>query len=195
MSINISNEQVVAFLKKNPFGVVCGVLSLLLAAGIYFRSDELPAQHGVLEKKTAEGELYAVNLRYADQLKKQLEDVQAADKAIEARLVRAAQLATNTQYFYRLEADTGVKLNNLTQITTTGQTQLPKTGKAPASDFVPIAFAVTAQGSYAQLVDLLHRLENGAHYCRVLNASFIKVGTESTDLLTLSLNLELLGQR
>ena len=74
----------------------------------------------------------------------------------------------------------------------TNAAQASKPGK---TIFVPIGFTLSAQGNFGQLLDLLHRLENGAHYCRILNASTIKVGSEGTDLLTLSLTIELLGQR
>jgi hypothetical protein len=187
--MSISNEQLVAFIKKNPIGVGCGVLSLLLGAGIYFRSDKLPAAQAVLDQKSDEADRLAINLRYGVQLKEQLDAVMTADHAIDARMVKASQLATNTQYFYRLETETGIKLVNIVQSTTTAQAAASKT------NFVPINFNLSAQGSYLQLLDLLHRLENGAHYCRVLSASFVKIGGGDSDVLTLTLNLELLGQR
>jgi hypothetical protein len=189
--MSISNEQVVAFLKKNPIGVGCGVLSLLMAAAIYFRSDQLPAAQAVLDQKSTEADRHAINVRYAVQLKEQLEALNTADRAIDARLVRAAQLATNTQYFYRLETDTGVKLLNISQTTTTAQA-----AKMTKTNFVPIGFNLNAQGTYLQLLDLLHRLENGAHYCRIISANTVKVGSGGdNDLLTLGLSVELLGER
>ncbi len=188
--MSISNEQVVAFVKKNPIGVGCGVLSLLMIGVIYLRSDKLPAAQAVLDQKSTEADRHAINVRYAVQLKEQMDALNTADHAIDARLVRAAQLATNTQYFYRLESDTGVKLLNIFQNTTTAQA-----AKVTKTNFVPIAFTVTAQGTYLQLLDLLHRLENGAHYCRILSANMVKLGTGDNDAATLSLSLELLGQR
>jgi len=191
--MSISNQQFIALIKKNTFSAGCGVLSLILAAGIYFRSDELPAARAVLEGKSAEGQRLAANLRNAVQLKEQLDKVQAADKAIEARLVKASassQLATNAQYFYRLEADAGVKLVTINQLTNAAKASQP--GK---STFVPIAFDLSVHGSYAQILDLLHRLENGAHYCRVLSANVSKVADDGTDLLNLTLSIELLGQQ
>lgn len=189
--MSISNEQVLAFVKKNPIGVGCGVLSLLLGAGIYFRSDKLPAAQTVLDQKSNEADRHAINLRYAVQLKEQMEALDTAHRAIDARLVKAAQLATNTQYFYHLETETGIKLINIVQSTTTAQAQ----AKSAKANFVPIAFNLSVQGSYLQLLDLMHRLENGAHYCRVLNASLVKIGGGDSDVLTLTLSLELLGQK
>lgn len=188
--MSVSNEQLLAFVKKNPIGVGCGVLSLLMAAAIYLRSDKLPAAQAVLDQKSTEADRHAINVRYAVQLKEQMDALNTADHAIDTRLVRAAQLATNTQYFYRLESDTGVKLINIFQNTTTAQA-----AKATKNNFVPIAFTLTAQGSYAQLLDLLHRLENGVHYCRILSATTSKVGNGDNDVLSLNLSLELLGQR
>ena len=63
-------------------------------------------------------------------------------------------------------------------------------------------FNVGVQGTYAQLVDFLRRLENGRHFCRIQTAGFTPAaaGTESaaaasarSETLTLTLTLELLG--
>ena len=186
--MSISNEQVLGFLKKHPISVGCAVLSLVLGAAIYFRAATIPAARAVLEEKSAEGERLAGNVKYGNQLKEQLDELMADNKAIETRLVRAPQLGINSQYFYKLEADTGTKLLNLTQMPAAAQVK-----GAPKGNFPPVGFSVNVQGNYTQLVDFLHRLENGLHFCRVLSASCSKAGTTDNDLLTLSLSVELLG--
>jgi hypothetical protein len=190
--MSVSNEQVIAFVKKNPIGVGCGVLSLALAAAIYYRSDLVPAAQAELDQKATLSDRLAANLKYGKDLPEQYQQFMDYNKAIDSRLVSARDLLGNGQYFYSLESVTGIKIG-FSQITNAAQIK-----KAPNASFVPVAFNVNAQGTYPQLLDFLTRLENGLHFCRVLNARCAKAtggaAVNNPDLLSLTLTLELLGQ-
>jgi len=183
----MTSEEQIALIKKNPIGVGCGVLSLLLVAGLYFRSAAIPAAEEEFAQKVAEAERLATNIKYADKLKEHLDALVAANKVIDAQIIRASQVGTNTQYFYKLENDTGVKLVDFR----------PLVGAAPAkgakSAFTPVAFNVSAQGSLPQILDFLRLLEGGTRYSRVLTASVSGTVTNRKVPLTLSLTVELLG--
>ena len=182
----MTNEEVIALLKKHPVSVGCVGLSLALAAGIYFRGGELPAAEEELAQKSTESARLAANVKNAAQLKEQHEAVSLANKEIERRLVRASQVAINKQYFYKLEAETGTKVT-IQQ----SPVSLPKGGVKTAFVFVP--FSVTVAGTYPQLVDFCLRLESQAHYCRVTSATCSVPITDRNALMSLSLSLELLG--
>jgi hypothetical protein len=183
----MTGHEFSALLKKNPVSFGGAALSLALIGAIYFRSGEIPAAEAELVQKSAEGERYSTNVKFSAQLKEQHDAVVAANKEIDTRLVRASQVGANTQYFYELEKETGVKLIDIRQLTTS--VALPKGGK---SAFVPISYSVSAQGTLNQLLDLLRSIEGGAHYSRILTATC--GGTApNRGLLTLSLTLELLG--
>lgn len=182
----MTNEEQIALLKKNPISVGCGVLVLLIGAAIYFRSGEIPAAEAELTQKTAEAERLALNIVSSAQLKEQYEAVVAANKVIDAGIIRASQQGINTQYFYKLESDTGVKIVDFRQ--TTGTLAKPAKG-----NFAPVAFAVSVQGSLNQILDFLRSLENGAHYSRVMTASLSGNVAQRKTPLTLGLNLEILG--
>ena len=186
----MTNEERMALIKKNPISVGCGVLSVLLIAGIYFRSDEIPTAEADLASKSAEAERLSLNRANANQLKEQYDELVAANKTIETRMVKAASsgLGQNTQYFYRLFAETGVKQIDFGQ--TTNVVAPPKGGKAT---YTPIAFRVVVQGSFAQVMTFLGQLEEGTHYCRVMTAQLSGSAANRSSLLTLSLQLELLG--
>jgi hypothetical protein len=180
----MTGADITALIKKHPIGIGCGVLSLLLAAGIYYRSGEGPDAEDKLTQMTDEGERYAANLKNATQLKEQFEALVVANKEIDRRLFHAGQNLTNYQYFYQLQSESGVKLTVLNQNTAAA---VKPSGK---NAFTPIGFSVTVQGSLAQLLDFLRRLESGAHYCRVLTAT---CASSPTGSLTLTLSLEVLG--
>lgn len=184
--MSMSNAELFAFIKKNPISIGCGVLSLLLAVGIYYRSGLLPDAEADLTQKSSEAERYDANLKNAVQLKEQLDALVTASKEIDRRVVHAGQKLSNDQYFYKLESESGAKLTTLSQST------LATARPAAKATFMPVGFSVTVQGSLAQLLDFLRRLESGAHYCRVMSASCGGGGNGATTL-TLNLSVEILG--
>lgn len=183
----MTNEEQIALLKKNPISVGCGLLSVLLGIGIYFRGDAIPTAEAELTQRTAEAERLAQNLKYSAQLKEQLEAIQASGKTIDSRIIRASQVGTNTQYFYQLESDTGVKLVDFR----------PQGSAAPAkgatSAYFPVAFIVSVQGNLPQVLDFVRQLEGGARFARIVTASLSAVPANRSGPLTLSLVVELLG--
>jgi hypothetical protein len=182
----MTNEEAMVMLKKNPISFGCGALAFLLSVGIYLRSEALPDAEADLTQKSAAAERIASNLKYSAQLKEQFDALVAANAAVDARIVRASQLGANTQYFYKLESDTGVKILDLRQ--TTASVTKPAKGT-----YAPVGFSVTVQGTFAQVVEFLRQVENGAHYSRVLTASCSTNAGNRNAPLTLALSLDLLG--
>ncbi len=184
----MSNEELIAFLKKNAISVACVIVSIALGFGIYYRNDLLPEAEKVLSARTQQGELLAANIEDSSQLKEQHAAIIASNELISARMIRVGQLAENLQYFYRLESETNTKLTSLRQVPLAPQ---PK--GAPKTNFVAVTFSVTAQGDYKQLVDLLRRIEAGEHYCRVITCNLKPLSDMRGGQLQLTLNLELLA--
>ncbi|MBI2496697.1 MAG: hypothetical protein HYV75_01790 [Opitutae bacterium] len=172
--------DLLALLKKHPIGSACGLLCVICAGLLYLRSSKIDESRGEYEAKSAEATAILANVRNAEMLPAQVAEI----------LIRASQLAVNLQYFYKLEAETEVKLLDVRQGTA------PKAGK---SLYTPIPFNVSVQGSFKQVLAFLQKLENGPHFCRFSTVSFGKsaAGSEAARAdatgTTLSLNLELLG--
>ena len=183
----MTSQDLIAAAKKNPTSFACAALSLVVIGVIYFRSDLILKAETLFAQKSAEGEKIAANIKYAAQLKEQTDAVVAANKLIDARIVRASELGNNTGYFYKLETETGVKMIELRQTT-------PSTVAKPAkSSFIPVAFAVTVQGNLNQLLEFLRQVENGAHFARVMAATCSGNSASRNSSLTLALSIELLG--
>ena len=173
--------------KKQPLVLVCVVAGVVLAGAIYWRSGTIPEAERLLAEKSAEAEKLATNIRFSAQLKEQTEAVESAIKAIDERIIRASQLGANTQYFYTIVNETGIKLIDLRQTT-------PSTVAKPAKSlFLPVVFSISVQGDLKIILEFLRQLENGTHYCRVLNATCSGNSANRAAPLTLALTLELLG--
>jgi hypothetical protein len=182
----MTNAELMAFIKKNPISVGCGAVALVLGAVIYFRGAAIPDAEAELAQKSADAQRHSANLRNADDLQEQVDAMAAANKEVESRLVRAGQLGLNQQYFYLLERETGVKLLEFRPGGLTSNAKGPKTA------FNPVQFTVAVNGTLAQVMDFLFRLESGAHYCRV-NSTQLFAAAGGRETMTLQLSLELLG--
>lgn len=185
----MSNQELIALIKKNAVFVVCLLVGIGIAVTWYLRSDLLPDAEKQLADKSKQGELIQANIDDSHQLKDQYAAIVDANQAISNRMIHLGQLAENLQYFYRLENETGAKL--------TGDPRpLPlatPTKNAPKTTYTPMGFNIVFQGTYPQLLDLLRRLENGEHYCRVIACNLRPFGEARSSALTMQLSIELLG--
>ena len=190
----MSSAELIALAKKQPIGVTCGLLCVLCGGLIYFRASKIDENQADYEARTADLTKIVANVRNAEKLPAQVAELQALGKEMDGRLIRASQLAVNLQYFYKLEAETEVKLIDVRQ------GPLPRGAK---SLYAPIPFTVSVQGSFKQVMDFLQKLETGPHFCHFNGVSFNKIGGGNSDTgrtaggdsaaMTLALNLELLG--
>lgn len=190
--INISNDQLKAFLRKNPVSISCVALCAVLGGYAFYTSDDIPEAEAELQKQSETLERHTLNVTYSTHLRDQYDQLVAAGKAAEARMVRMTALADNQRLFYRLETKTGVKLLDPRQNTTSGKL-------APNTTYMPISFEVSIQGTYDRCVNFLRELESGANYTRI-NSVFVQPtgatppGEDpSVAQLTMRINLDFLG--
>ncbi len=179
----MNTADLVALLKKHPIGFGCGLVSIVCGILLYLRSDNIAASQAELEASSAQATKMVANVRNANGLAEHVTEIQALSKEMEGRLMKAGQLAVNLQYFYKLETENEVKLVDVRQGTNPRNTKTLYSG---------VPFNVSVQGPYANVMNFLHRVQNGRHFCRINAASFTKVG--DTADMSLALNLELLGQ-
>lgn len=192
----MTSADLLATLKKHPIGFVCGFMALACGAWTYFRGTDIDTLKATFEQKSGEASKMMTNVRNAEKLAQHVEEMQAISKEVTSRLIRPGQLAVNLQYFYKLEADTGVKLNDVRQA------PLAKSAAAKATLFVPVGYNVSLQGSFSQVMQFVQRLETGPHFSRFNNVNVSKVGGQTgegavsvaPDAMNVTINLELLGQ-
>lgn len=187
----MTGADLTAFAKKHPLGVICLIIALACGAALYFRADVISVSQAEYEAKSSEAAKMISNVKNAPGLEEQVAEMQELGKELDARLMKAGQLAVNLQYFYKLEADHGVKFQDVRQTTRAARAGAPKT------IFTPVPFTLSVEGDYAQLVKFLGALQNGRHLCRINSAVFNKpnaAANSENSKITLALNLELLGQ-
>lgn len=180
-------------IKKHPISAVAVAISLACGVLLYLRSSTIAEKSDESTRKADEAAKMQANITNSAGLSEHTERMKEAANEIDARLVRASQLAINLQYFYKMEADSGVKILDVRQ----NSLPPPRPGAAKAA-YIGIPYNVSVQGTFAQTLSFLKRLENGRHFCKFLTVTYTKSGSSdragASQLMNLSINLELLGQ-
>lgn len=183
-----ATKGIVAFLKKYPVAIGCGVLSVLLLAGSYIRNSRASELVTLMRQKEEEGQKILDNIRNGTNLPEQFETLSAATKGLEARLVRAPERARNQQYFYRVESDTGVK-----ELSLQPNPSSPAQQRGSKTLYTGISYTIAVQGDYRQILNFVGRLESGPLFYRLISGSVSRQELRGASTINLTLTLELLG--
>lgn len=185
--MSLDNKAVGELFKRHPVPLGCACLTFLLLVVLYFRFGGLAEVQAKLDEREKTLSKLVGNVKFSAQLDTQLAALQEANQVIQAGALRAGELARNQQLFYRLEADSGVKLLDIRQ----QPLPLPAKG-APATVYVPITFSLSILGDYGQIMKFLKNLEKGATVSRLVAAT---IGPPVEGGQTVSITVELLGIR
>ena len=186
-------KDILTFVKKHPVGVGCVILAVVLSFGGYLRSSRMGELETELDDRVREGDRLKNNLRYASKLDEHLAAVNRAVDRVNKGAINPSALATNLQFFYRLESELGLKLVDLRQGT-------PERSKQ-ATEYNAVPYTVAVEGTYRQLLLFVQRLETGSHYVKFLSSNLAPSRAATTGeadptdpILILTLNLQLLGR-
>jgi hypothetical protein len=187
---------ILKFLKRHAFAAICCTMALVLAVAYFVRMDLLVNARTEIDARRTEAENMKRNLRNATGLKEHLADLNVLLSVVDARLVRPEDLASNLQYFYRLETETGAKILLLRQLSGAGtEAALAAASKGP---YRPVPYSVIVEGSFPQVMAFLTRLERGAHFNRIKTFTAQRGATESgagirSGTVVVNLSIELMG--
>ncbi|MBA4138036.1 MAG: hypothetical protein C0518_12020 [Opitutus sp.] len=189
----MTGADLLALIKKQPIAFLCGVIVIASAAALFLRGEAVNEAQALFQAKDTEANKTEANARHTAGLAEATAEMQEVGKQFDGRLLRAPQLANNLQFFYRLEADTGVKLLDVRQ----NPIPAPKQG-APRPTYVGIPFTANVQGNFAQVYDFIRRVEAGPHFLRFNQLTLSKLAPAggaggAPDAMTAQLQVEILG--
>lgn len=179
--MSLNSRALAQKIRQYPLLVICIVVVLALLATLYIRSDLIDLQKKELEKHVTDNRRQRINITNSALLQDQLDYLVQANAAVRNRSMSATGLAQNLQYFYRLEAEVGIKYLDLRPA--------PRPAAAKGASYVPVGYTVNVQGEFLQIIKFLRHLEQGAYFCRVNSALL----AGSDEVYTLNLNIDLLG--
>lgn len=187
-------QAILSLLKKHPIGVGGVLLAVLLLGLTVVRMGTLGDLETQLLDTQDQADRLKNNLRYSTNLDEDLATMEQAVAAVEAKAINPSALATNLQFFYRLEQELELELIDLRQgVPVESQTKTTYQG---------IPYNVTVEGTYLQLLAFLQRLEDGDRIVKFVTINLSEARgvrgeaiVETTDpRLSLSLDITLLGR-
>ncbi len=152
--------------KKYPIAISAGAAFIIFAALAIFRSGSAGDLRAELSSREVDASRLSENLHNAQRLPAQLDEMDSLTKHIAERLSSPNDVANNQQYFYKLEADSGVKLSDLHQIAAPA-----KSAKVKYTQYSVLIYAVSVQGDFAHQLAFLRNLESGARLSAITNAA------------------------
>lgn len=191
--MSISNEKLIEAIKKNRTVTASVVCVVIFGIAAFVRFGALADAQAELDQVSADAGRCSNNLRNAAQLTADQAFLAKKTAEVEARMLKVGALMENQQFFFDLESSTGVKLVELRP----GTEILPSARKGT---YAALPYSLTANGSYAQLLTLIRRLEKGPQFVRILSSSLYPAPIEATargdagSTLVLTLNLEVLAR-
>lgn len=175
-----------AWLRSNPvaaagIGVMIAALGLLVGRGGALSSAEAE----LAARQSLAGRL-ARNVKHAVQLPEQAAALATARAAVDARIIRGAEIGLHSEYFYRLERESGAKLTELRP------QSVPAGPKGATPRFQAVPFTLSLQGTWPQLLAFHRLLEGDARYVRVRTMTIVANPANRREPLKSTVALELL---
>lgn len=184
-------------LKLYPLATAAFALSLILVVVFYFRmmsSEEQDRTHTQLQ---AEWNKLEVNVfKNSVNLETHLEMAETSAQDARDRLILPTELARNYQYFYRMEAATGVEIIALQQQPSEPKKDAPKgkgSKKEPDPLFTKTTYTMTVAGSFTHLLEFFYALRYGENFFQLKRFTLQPTKQESDESLSATMNFDLLS--
>lgn len=169
--------------KMQPLTLGALTIALLATAASFWRSSSRSELESDLKAKESESTRFADNVRYGQKLDAQFKSLVDLNKQASERLTDPTDLAANQQYFYKLEATSGVKISDLRQVS------IPKKKGAAVTLYTPVPYFITVSGNFPQVLGFIRNIESGSKICRITTASIVAASIKDSSSSTLTLNI------
>lgn len=159
------------------------------------------------KKSLIDSEIEQVNVRISSMRKNiknskgMEEDIEAIEEKVEklnARMFQSQELATNYNYFFNLEVETGIKVSDLKQVGIAEEEVDPRKKKMPKpiiDSYEKIRYHLKASGEFGEIVNFLRKLEGGPSFYRLEKFRLAKSETSKTEILSLDIAFLMLGEK
>ena len=182
-------NSITARFRQYPTIFICGILSLMTLVAIFVRGAGLSEARTELEQAARDAARIDGNIKNAVDIEKHLTALKEVTEEAASRLIISAELARNLQYFYRLEAESRVRITDLNQ---RGPASIPEEGSQPT--YLPVRYEIAVEGQYLELLEFLYRIESGRHFARFNQLEIVRAQRTDSSAMRLAINLEVLGR-
>ena len=187
-------QPLIRILRRYPLACGGSLLLVIVLTVFALRYSLLGEAQQKSTELLAQAETFRRNAQNATGLDKEVETLKDGLVELQKRMISPDDVATNQQYFYKMEADCGVKISRLNLQT------LAKAGKTAATSFRPIGFSLALEGGMARLLAFVRSLESGSRPYSLTGFNMVRGTGQTTSpegtavgVVVLTLNFELLS--
>jgi hypothetical protein len=183
--------QLLRIIKEYPLAAFCVVLMLVCSVLLFIRggtADELSAVEAELNSRIR---VIDQNVKNSGNLEKDVEILDELVKQLEGKLFDRNQRAVNINFFYSMEAPTGIRITNISQ-SSEGGAMYVKGGIRALKLLSTISYSISLNGSFENILLFLHRLDRVDPLIRVVDFELSKGNSRGGDGQTLDARLSLI---
>lgn len=151
---------------RYPVLLVCGILAPIFLLVVVMRSSKTDAfeqEIGTLERQWRQMQ---VNIERSFNLETDVQAIAHGAGEIQQRLMRETAIAANSEFFYRIEAESGASLQNF-NIGNAGDGNNMAAGIGRLQHFQVLPFTMVVQGEFAQILRFIDLLKAQAYVVHV----------------------------
>lgn len=144
-----------------PVLFVCGIITPLALILLFMRAPKLEQYETELSDLERQWEQILTNTERSSGLEEDIAALEAGLEDIESRLMDVENVAVNYEFFYDLEKETGISLDQFSQGVASNGSEIPM-GREKMKHFSVIPYDLTLSGSMDQVLgfmDVLNRQE------------------------------------
>jgi len=180
-------------IKKNSLLVLMGSLVVVGGVFYYLRSGDEEYLKVSYDDLVIERTRILKNLKFGKGIESDVVVSNQQMTEVERRLLNVKDLAANYNYFYQIEAATGVKLDSLKQLEYEGSSSRGRRRKS-SSAFDRIRFQMIVTGRFAEVLNFVRGLEGGGAFFQVEDFKYVK-DDELPGMVSLGMSLLMLGEK
>lgn len=186
-------RKIVGRLKAYPIAIAAGLLTLVFAIVLFLRSSSISALEFSLQEKESEWNRVSGNLKRARDLEAHLARIQEYEGNVNGRLMDPEERALNYDYFYALEAESGVSLASLNQGGVVETKNSNEPGIKEFKTYRLVGYNLAVEGDFDSVVEFLSLLANGEYFARISSFSVARAPQAAAGTLTVNLQMQVLG--
>lgn len=173
----------------------CVIMVVVLTGIILWRGpmiDTLQSETELLERQWKQMQ---TNVERSNNIEEQLSQLKSGSDNLTTRLMRARDVAANHEFFYRIEAQTGVKIRNFVKGgVSDGDAMAAKLPKF--QHFVSLPFNLGIEGEFEAVLDFLDQLKTSRHVVHVERVVLsLPDGAPDPLIISASLRCYILGEK
>ncbi|HCR31336.1 MAG TPA: hypothetical protein DIV79_15120 [Opitutae bacterium] len=194
----MSFQGIAAFVRKNLVIAISAIVIVGSMTLYLIHKDKKSLLDSEIDQVNNRISSMLKNIKNSKGLEEDIESIEGKIEQLNERMFQAQELATNYNYFFNLEDETGVKVSDLKQVGIAEEEVDPKKRRMPkpvVNSYEKIRYHLKASGNYTEVVNFLRKLEGGPSFYRLEKFRLAKSETGDVEELFLDIAFLMLGEK